>query len=150
MHCLLSRIGSPERHPHAATRRATLPMMGLLALALMVPGLFGTPPAQAATYLVTPDGSGDFPTIQAALDATLEADIIELADGFYCGEGNRDLDFAGKAVMLRSVSDDPTTCVIDCQGSLEDPHRGFHFYANEGPFTVIRGLTVTGGHTDDC
>jgi hypothetical protein len=37
-------------------------------------GLILPQPIQAATYLVNPDGSGDFPTIQAALDAIDDGD----------------------------------------------------------------------------
>jgi len=116
-------------------------LVGLLALAS---------PAFAAIYTVTPDGTGDFPTIQAALDAASAGDIVELSDGIFRGVGNRDLNFAGQEITLRSQSDDPELCVIDCEGNLADPHRGFHFFMGEGPFTVIRGLTVTGGHSSDC
>ena len=37
--------------------------------------------AFATSYLITPDGTGDFPTIQAAIDAAGGGDIIQLADG---------------------------------------------------------------------
>ena len=37
--------------------------------------------ASATTYVIEPDGSGDFPTIQAAINASSDGDIIELADG---------------------------------------------------------------------
>ncbi|MCK4414565.1 MAG: hypothetical protein KAY32_13585 [Candidatus Eisenbacteria sp.] len=47
--------------------------------------------AGAETYLVLPDGTGDFPTIQAAIDAALDGDEILLADGTFTGDGNRDL-----------------------------------------------------------
>jgi hypothetical protein len=35
-------------------------------------------PVSATTYLVTPDGTGDYPTIQLAVDAVVDGDIIEL------------------------------------------------------------------------
>jgi len=41
----------------------------------------------ATSYLIKPDGSGDFPTIQAALDAAFYNDIIELANGVFTGPG---------------------------------------------------------------
>ena len=47
----------------------------------------------AATYVVTADGSGDFPTIQAAISAAINGDVIELTDGTFTGEGNRDIEF---------------------------------------------------------
>jgi hypothetical protein len=67
--------------------------------------------ASATTYVIEPDGSGDFPTIQAAINASSDGDIIELADGTFTGAGNRDVDVAGRAVTVRSQSGDPETCV---------------------------------------
>ncbi len=104
--------------------------------------------APAATYVVEPDGSGDFPTIQTAIDASSDGDVIELADGIFAGDGNRDIDFAGRAVTVRSQSGDPETCVIECGGSEADPHRGFIFQTDEGPGSVIEGITVTHGWAD--
>ncbi len=101
--------------------------------------------ASGATYVVEPDGSGDFPTIQAAINASSDGDIIELADGTFTGAGNRDVDFTGRAVTVRSQSGDPETCVIDCEGSEADPHRGFIFQSDEGPESIIEGITVTHG-----
>jgi pectin methylesterase-like acyl-CoA thioesterase len=36
---------------------------------------------RADVFVVSPDGSGDFPTIQAAVDAASDGDDIELTDG---------------------------------------------------------------------
>jgi predicted outer membrane repeat protein len=104
--------------------------------------------ASATTYVIEPDGSGDLPTIQAAIDASSDGDIIELADGTFTGTGNRDVDFAGRAVTVRSQSGDPETCVIDCEGSEADPQRGFIFQSSEGPGSVIEGITITHGWAD--
>jgi predicted outer membrane repeat protein len=105
-------------------------------------------PSPAATWHVTPDGTGDAPTIQAAVDSSTTGDIIELADGTFTGEGNRDLDCQGKAVTIRSQSDDFRTCILDCEGSASTPHRGFVFTNGEGPDTVLRGLTIANGYAD--
>ncbi|MFC1572431.1 right-handed parallel beta-helix repeat-containing protein [Candidatus Eisenbacteria bacterium] len=96
-------------------------------------------------YLLQPDGLGDFPTIQTAIDAAADGDIIELADGLFAGDGNRDIDFLGKALTVRSQSGDPEACIIDCDGSAGSPHRGFAFRTGEGPGSVLEGLTITGG-----
>jgi len=53
-------------------------------------------PAHAATIVVAPDGSGDRPTIQAAIDVAAPGDVIELQDGVFTGAGNRDMDFHGR------------------------------------------------------
>ena len=51
--------------------------------------------ASAATHVVRPDGAGDYPTIQAAIVAAAGGDIIELTDGTFTGDGNRDVNFLG-------------------------------------------------------
>lgn len=101
------------------------------------------PPACGATLTVCPDGSGDFPTIQAAVSAAVDGDIVELCDGTYTGPGNRDIWVRGKDLTVRSRSGDPETCVIDCQASGEDRHRGFVLTFGEGPACLIEGLTIT-------
>jgi hypothetical protein len=107
----------------------------------------GCGPAWATTYSVHPDGSGDFPTIQAAIDAAVGGDIIELADGTFVGEGNHDIRYRGKAITVRSQSGDPASCILDCGGSATEPHRGFLF-DHEGPEAVLDGLTITGGYAE--
>jgi predicted outer membrane repeat protein len=111
----------------------------LLALVVCIP------PAAPATYTVLPDGSGDYPTIQAALDAAGGGDIVELGDGTFTGDGNRDLSFGGQAIHLRSASGDRDACVIDCQGSQSAPHRAFVIDSGEGSGTILEGFTITGG-----
>ncbi len=102
----------------------------------------------AAVHSIRPDGTGDFPTIQSAVIAfgvVAEGDTIELADGIFTGNGNRDIFFAGRSLVLRSASGDPETCVIDCEGSALDQHRGFDFVCgSEG--AVLEGLTVRNGY----
>jgi len=101
---------------------------------------------QGATHVVNPEGTGDFPTIQAAILAAGEGDVIELTDGTFTGDGNLDLDFLGKAITVRSQSGDPDLCIIDCDGSSEDPHRGFHFHSGKGPDSRVEGIEITNGH----
>lgn len=101
--------------------------------------------ASAVTYEVDPLGTGDFPTIQEALDASAPGDVIELADGTYTGDGNRDLNYHGRAVTVCSASEDPYLCVIDCQGSSATPHRGFLFANSESHEAVLEGVSITNG-----
>ena len=93
--------------------------------------LFLVQPVSGATYLVKPDGMGDFPTIQDAIDAAVPGDIVELADGTFTGPGNRELDYLGKAITVRSQSGQPENCVIDLEGTIYDGYRGFHFHHGE-------------------
>lgn len=98
------------------------------------------------TALVKPDGTGDFPTIQAAINAAANGAVILLANGTFTGTGNRDIDYLGKAITVRSQSDNPSACIIDCQGSTSAPHRGFYFHSNETRAAVLRGVTIRNGY----
>lgn len=103
-------------------------------------------PALAATYVVCPDGSGDFPTLQAAIDGAQDGDVIELTDGTFAGPGNRDLRWLGETLTLRSQSGDPLRCVIDCGGSSSEYHFALDVYS-AGAASVLSGITVTGSYT---
>ena len=85
-----------------------------------------------------------FCTIQAALDAAsiMRQDEIRVADGVYTGTGNKDLDFNGKAIILRSESLNPANCIIDCQGS----GQGFYFHTVETAQSVVQGFTIRNGY----
>ncbi len=89
---------------------------------------------------------GDYGTIQAAIDAAGDGDEVVIADDTYTGDGNRDLDFSGKAITVRSASGDPALCVIDCGGTVEEPHRGFYFHSGEEAESVVDGLTIINGY----
>lgn len=83
----------------------------------------------------------EFPTIQAAIDAAVEFDTIILCDGVYSGDGNYDLDFKGKTLHLKSKSNTPENCIIDCQNL----GRGIHLHNGEGPETMISGISIING-----
>ncbi len=84
--------------------------------------------AEARVWVLHPDGSGELPTIQAAIDTVdFSGDIIELTDGVYTGIGNRDMYNMGKSFLIRSQSGNPADCIIDLQGSPEEWHWGIAF-----------------------
>jgi hypothetical protein len=97
--------------------------------------------AQGRTWYITPDGSGDAPTIQTGITAAGTGDIVLLAPGTYTGVGNRDIDFLGKAITVTSESGQDVT-IIDCQGL----GRGFYFHSGEGAGSVLKGVMVTKGY----
>jgi hypothetical protein len=112
--------------------------------------LFLVIPCQAEIIIVNSNGSGDYPTVQAAVDAANDGDIIELEPGTYTGDGNRDIDPNGKAITIRSTEpDDPdivAATVIDCNGSWTyQQHRAFYFQSGEDADTILNGLTITNG-----
>ncbi|MDM7917448.1 MAG: C10 family peptidase [Candidatus Eisenbacteria bacterium] len=109
-------------------------------------GGIGAMPAGCGLVIVLADGTGDYPTIQAAMDAAEAGFVVELGDGVYRGPGNRDLDFRGKTLIVRSRSGDPDSCVIDCQGTAAENHRGFEFHSGEGSNAMVSGLTIRNGY----
>ncbi len=93
-------------------------------------------------WLVRPDGTGDFATIQEAIDAAVAGETVVLADGVFTGTGNRDIDFRGKEITVRSQSGDSTQCIIDCQASATDSHRGFVMISGETNNSVLERVTI--------
>jgi len=83
---------------------------------------------------------GDYPTIQAGIDAAQDGDEVVVDDGVWTGSGNKNLDFHGKAIVVRSENDDPEACIIDCEGE----GRGFYLHSDETTESVVKGFTITG------
>lgn len=90
-----------------------------------------------------------YDNIQQAINDANDGDVVVLARGRYTGQGNRDIDFGGKAVTLRSTDPEDfeivAATIIDSKGSLQYPHRGFYFHSGEDANSVVSGLTITGG-----
>jgi hypothetical protein len=81
----------------------------------------------------------DFSTIKAAVGAARNTDTVVVADGTYTGDGNRDIDFGGKAITVRSENG-PGSCIIDHE-YLQS--FGFHFQNREDGNSVVDGFTIT-------
>jgi hypothetical protein len=93
-----------------------------------------------------------FETIQEAIDLAFNGASIIVAPGTYTGPGNRDIDFKGLEITVRSTKpNDPNvvaTTVIDCQGSESEPHRGFYFHSGEDGNSVLDGFTIRNGYVE--
>ena len=93
-----------------------------------------------------------YPTIQAAINDADTGDVIELQPGTYTGQGNRDLDFGGAAITIRSTDSNDANIVaatiIDCDGTRSEPHRGFYFHSGETNQARVEGISITDGYGD--
>jgi hypothetical protein len=106
-------------------------------------------PANAATRIIYPDGSGEWPYIQAAIDSSADGDTVLLADGTFSGSGNKDIRYYGKKIILSSQSGIREACIIDVQGEFnERAERGFIFDNNEDTLCILRNITVINGSAD--
>jgi len=75
---------------------------------------------------------GDYDYIQDAIAAALAGDTVLVANGVYTGAGNKNLDFDGKAITVRSQNG-PENCIIDCESN----GRAFLFRNGETTTTVL-------------
>lgn len=124
-----------------ACRPRGMCMLIALTCVLSVPGQL-----LAATLQVDGAGKTGFASIQAAIDASSDGDVIVIQPGTYTGRGNQDISLQRKAIRIQGT--DPgdaaivEATVIDCGATESDPHRGFHVKDFTGE---IAGLTITNG-----
>ena len=78
--------------------------------------------------------------IQPAINAVISGDTIIVRDGTYTGANNKNLDFGGKSITLKSENG-PQYCIIDCEGS----GRGFYFHSGEISDSIVDGFTIKNG-----
>jgi parallel beta-helix repeat protein len=88
---------------------------------------------------------GEYITIQAAIDHSWDGGTVWVADGTYTGAGNRDIDFKGRTITVRSENG-PENCIIDCQGTDTEHHRGFYFHSGEDANSILDGFTIINGY----
>jgi hypothetical protein len=84
-----------------------------------------------------------FDKIQEGLDAADNGDTVLVADGTYTSSGNKELDFAGKSIVLRAQTE-LGEIIINCGGS----GRAFDFDDGETSGAAVIGFRVTNGQAD--
>jgi hypothetical protein len=123
--------------------RAARPSFLSSAFCLLFSFLCLFSPAFARTITVKSDATGDYPTIQAAIDAAVTDDVINLQPGTYTGTGNRDIDFKGKAITVRGATGEPNDCVIKCsEGNCSC--NGILFQSSEDSNSIVESVTIQG------
>jgi predicted outer membrane repeat protein len=119
--------------------------LSVLALALLTLATV----APAKTLRVKPDGSGDFATIGAALEAARSGDTVLLEQGVYYGRGNQNLGLTAKAVTLTSRDpNDPgvvANTIIDCQKGNLATRYAIGVTGSDAQL-ILRGLTINNGY----
>jgi len=90
--------------------------------------------------------SDQYPTIQAAVDACVDGDTVIVAPGTYTGPGNRDIDFLGKAITVRSTDRNDLNVVASTIIDCNNYGRGFYFYNAEDSNSILAGFTITNGY----
>ena len=120
---------------------ATFALLSLLTL------FAWSAPGSATVILVAPDGSGDYPTIQQAIDAAVPGDVVRLLPGTYHdvvtgsfqGHTVHAICFLKSGITLEGAAGAEAT-ILDA----EHDHR---VLVGEGisTGTILRGLTFLGG-----
>ena len=119
-------------------------LSGVLVQALIIFLCVVLPYGAAADGATLQVPEGGYATIQEAIDAASNGDTVLVADGVYKGLGNRNLDFRGKAIVVRSEKG-PRHTIINCEGEA----RGFYFHGWEKRTSVVSGFTITHGYDKD-
>ena len=70
--------------------------------------------AAQAGHAATLNVPADYTTIGGAIHAASSGDTVLVANGTYTGYANREMNFAGKTLTVKSVGG-AANCVIDCQ-----------------------------------
>lgn len=91
-------------------------------------------PDECQRLLLVPE---QFSTIQDAVDQALNGDVVLVSDGVYSGDGNTDIVFHGKSVIVRGENG-PENCIIDADGY----QTAFFIQHLETTNARIEGLTV--------
>ncbi len=115
----------------------------LIRLAGLLAALGALVPATSA-WSATLRVPSEHATIQAAIDSAAVGDTVLVAAGTYRGDGNHELTYRGKDLVVRSEEGSAAT-ILDVEGSLATPRRGLTFNSQETRASVFEGFTIIHG-----
>jgi len=98
----------------------------------------------AAQYDVNWDGTGDFTSIQDAIDATVDGDVIVVHPGTYC----ENIHFGGKNITLRSVDPEDEEIVASTVIDGSQKASVVTFAGTEDETCLLSGFTIANGKSD--
>ncbi|MEA2096796.1 MAG: right-handed parallel beta-helix repeat-containing protein [Candidatus Cloacimonadota bacterium] len=104
----------------------------ILIMLIITSMLFST------TYTVKQDGTGDFTTIQAAIDFVVDDDVIEVYEGTY----NELINFLGKNILVKANSAIVENTIIS--DSSSNTYGVVNFILGES-YAEINGFTIQDG-----
>ncbi len=96
--------------------------------------------SSAGTIHVGLGGGYTHNTIQSGVDAAFTGDTVLVHNGTYTGIGNRNIDFQGKNINLKSVNGRQNTTI-----DLQNSSRAFHFHSGETRDAVVDGFNIVNG-----
>ncbi len=94
-------------------------------------------PVLADVLTVNLDGSGDFTSIQAAIDSASDGDLVLVSPGIYTEPSDHVIDLVGKDIVVSAIGTAQET-IIDGEGI----RRGIFCGSGETASTVIEGFTI--------
>jgi predicted outer membrane repeat protein len=113
-----------------------------LVLAILLPGTLA---GASQTIIVHPDGSGDAPSIRAAVDLAQSGDTILLGDGDFTGPDNRNIAIVGKSLTIASQGGIPEQCVVSLAGIDGILRSGFSITDAPGQTVRFENLAIVSG-----
>jgi len=132
-----SCILNPKELANSLRKAKRMKKPSFLTLALVLVLLIG-PQASATTRSVP----GDYPNIQAAINAAVPGDRVIVSPGTY----NENINFNGKSITVTSTDPNNPAIVADTIIDAGGSGSVVTFANREGLSAVLTGFTVTGGY----